>query len=99
MNSWTGLQALQQDKVIIIAPHSSWLMGMYQGKKEINQIFGENIFIMGEGKDWIASNYYKNDFNLLMEVYILTLSFKILDVVKIVPLIGYKCEKSTNTNM
>lgn len=34
-----------------------------------------------------------------MEVYILTLSFKILDLVKIVPLIGYKCEKNSNTNM
>lgn len=62
MNSWTGLQALQQDIVIIIAPQSSWLMGTYEGKKEINQIFGENIFIMGEGKNVIASNYYEKLF-------------------------------------
>lgn len=37
-------------------------MGTYEGKKEINQIFGENIFIMGEGKNVIASNYYEKLF-------------------------------------
>lgn len=69
MNIWTEFQALQQDTVIIIAAHSSsglWVL-IKERKRSIKikpstKVFGENIFIMGEEKNLIASNYYEKLF-------------------------------------